>query len=298
MEKDAHYFIVGIFVIAAVAGLIGFSVWLAGGKESAHTSNYTVLFTDPVSGLKEGASVLYRGVDIGKVTGVRLSPSRKDLIIVDIQVDDSTPIRADTEAQLATLGITGLVYMELSTEVTDTSPPRRVEGEKYPVIRGNGTQLAEIFRDIPDITKRILEVTDKITSFLDDETVAGMRASIANIRDLSQDFNGLLSTENVANAGTILQNVADASADASEITSRMSEIADEIEKMANTFDDMIASNKANIDKFTNEGLSQVTSTAIEARKMVQSFREMADKLNRDPSQIIYQPQSTGVEIPK
>ena len=66
--------------------------------------------------------------------------------------------------------------------------------------------------------------------------------------------------------------------------------------MADTFDNMVARNQENIDKFTSEGLSQVTSTAIEARKMVHSFREMADKLNRDPSQIIYRPQSTGVEI--
>jgi phospholipid/cholesterol/gamma-HCH transport system substrate-binding protein len=296
MEKDAHYFIVGLFVIAAVAALVGFSVWLAGGRESSHTSNYSVLFTDPVSGLREGASVLYRGVDIGKVLEVRLSPDRKDLIIADIQIDDSAPIRGNTEARLATLGITGLVYMELSTEVSDTSPPRRVKNEKYPVIRGSGTQLAEIFRDMPNITKRILEVTEKINNFLDEETVSGMRQSIANIQSISRDFNGLLSVENITNAGTILQNVAEASEDAPEITARLNEIADEIENMADTFDDMIARNQENIDKFTSEGLGQVTSTAIEARKMVHSFREMADKLNRDPSQIIYQPQSTGVEI--
>lgn len=116
MEKDARYFIVGLVVSIGMIALVGFVLWLAGTHESQDREMYTVYFTDPVSGLKEGASVQYRGVEVGKVLGVRLSNSREDLIKVDIAVKEATPIGQSTTASLEMFGITGLVYMELTTE--------------------------------------------------------------------------------------------------------------------------------------------------------------------------------------
>ena len=298
MEKDGRYFAAGLFVTLGLAALVGFLIWLAGMSDSGTYSRYTVVFPDPVSGLKEGASVQYRGVEVGRVIDIRLVPERKDIIKVDIEVEDVTPIRAATKASLAMQGITGLVYMELTTEVTDTRPPYRMAGEDYPVIEGSGTNIVQLLQDIPAIAKEILEVAKKTNAFLDEENIAALEATVANIERMTRDLNGLLSEENVANVATTLDNAALASADLHDMVARFEETADNIDEAVRTLNEVITKNEGNVNKFTTEGLDQITAMTRETRKMAEAIRKTAEKLEQDPSQILYQPSANGVEIPR
>jgi phospholipid/cholesterol/gamma-HCH transport system substrate-binding protein len=298
MEKDARYFIVGLVVSIGMIALVGFVLWLAGTHKSQDREIYTVYFTDPVSGLKEGASVQYRGVEVGKVLAVRLSHSREDLIKVDIAVKESTPIGESTTALLEMFGITGLVYMELTTEPGETRPPQRIPGEQYPVITGSGTQLARIIEDIPMITQQVLEVVEKLNEFFDPKHTALLSQTLENTERLSRDLNGLLTSENVNNASTTIENFSQASEDFKTMAERFDQTASEIERAVASLNEIISGNKNNINRFTSEGLDNITKTSREAEKAAKAIREMSEKLNRDPSQIIYKPQSSGVEIEK
>ncbi len=298
MEKDARYFIVGLVVSIAMIALVGFVLWLAGTHESQDREIYTVYFTDPVSGLKEGASVQYRGVEVGKVLRVRLSSSREDLIKVNIAVQEATPIGQSTTASLEMFGITGLVYMELSTETGETRPPQTVPGEPYPVIKGSGTQLAKILEDIPMITEQVLEVVEKLNSFFDPKHTALLSQTLENTERLSRDLNGLLTPANVNNASTTIENFSEASADFKDIAERFDQTASEIERAVASLNEIVSSNKDNINRFTGEGLNNITETSREAEKAAEAIREMSEKLKRDPSQLIYRPRSSGVEIEK
>lgn len=298
MEKKAHYFIVGLFVIIGFTAMIGFAIWLAGSKDENQTARYTVYFTDPVSGLNEGASVQYRGVDVGKVLDVKLDETRNDLIKVNIEVDKSAPIHAETQATLAMLGITGLVYIELSTEPDDTAPAKTVEGEKYPVLKGNGTQLAKVFQDIPGITRQIREIATKFNALLDQANMDKLSDTLANAEKMTRDLNGLLSSTNVTNASTALDNIAQASNDAKGMINRLQKTAENIESTVRKLNDIINVNQANINKFSNEGLRQILETTDAAHKMVDSIRDVIEKIERDPSQVIYRQKPAGVDIPK
>lgn len=298
MEKDARYFIVGVFVILGLVAAVGFSLWLVGMPKGQNRVLYTVYFTDPVSGLKEGASVQYRGVDVGKVLDVRLDESREDLIKVDIAVEKGTPIAGSTQASLSMLGITGLIYMELTTALGDRTSPEEKEGERYPVLPGNGTQLAKILQDIPEITRDLRELGRKLNNFFDDQNTQRLSQTLENAEALSRDLNGLLTPENVERATSMIANLSEASADVKGIAARFERTADEIEKAVASLNEMVSSNKENVNRFTGEGLSQITETAREAQKAVEALRAMSDKLSRDPSQIIYKPQSRGVQIPE
>jgi phospholipid/cholesterol/gamma-HCH transport system substrate-binding protein len=136
MEKDARYFIVGLFVSATIAALAGFLIWLMGPQDDKNYNFYTIHFTESVSGLEEGANVEYKGVKAGKVLKMRLSPERSDLVRVDIGVRKDIPVRAGTQASLEMLGLTGLVRLQLATDPQDKRPPPHPEGEKYPVLQG------------------------------------------------------------------------------------------------------------------------------------------------------------------
>lgn len=298
MEKDANYFIVGVLVSIGMISLVAFVLWLAGTHENQNRHPFTVYFTDPVSGLNKGASVQYRGVEVGKVLDVRLSDEREDLIKVDISIDDTTPIRASTQATLAMFGITGMVYVELSTEPGDTTPPPHPEEENYPVLKGNGTQVAKIMQDIPMITKEILEVAEKLNKFFDEEHTLLLSQTLKNTESLSRDLNGLLSDTNIQNASATIENFSAASQDFKDIASRFDQTANEIEEAVKALNTMVSSNQQNVNRFTGEGLANLTKTTKEAEKTVKSIRSVTDKLRRDPSQIIYRPNSDGVEIDK
>ncbi len=294
MEKNGPYFIVGVFVLAGIMGIISFALWLGGSVDTRHYKHYTVYFTDPVNGLKDGASVQYRGVDVGKVTHVGLARDRRDLIRAEIEIHPSVPVGAETEAKLEVLGITGLVYISLSTSPDDTNEPQRIEGEKHPVIHGSGTQLAKILQDIPTISKQILEITTKMNKLLSEENVGKLNATMANLESLTKDFNGMLSENNVAAAGSAIKNIDTAMTDFSETSRKTGELVDRLEKTAdsideavNTLNKMVTANETHINRFTSQGLNEITQTAKAARKMVESIRGVAQELDGDPSRLVY-----------
>jgi phospholipid/cholesterol/gamma-HCH transport system substrate-binding protein len=225
MEKSANYFMVGIFMTLAIFGLVWFLIWLSGPHDEKDFKFYTVEFTDSIGGLEEGAVVQYKGVKVGKVMKMHLVPGNNNLVRVDIGVKKQTPVRAHTKIVLQTLGITGMVRMEMSTENDDVQQPERRVGMKYPVLAGQGSQLYKALEDLPVITAQTAEITKKINGF-------------------------------------------------------------------------ITRNRGNIDRFASLGLSQFTSASQEIKGTAASVHKLSDKLNENPSQILYQPSAHGVEIPQ
>jgi len=78
---------------------------------------YTVEFSEsPVSGLNRGATVKYLGFNVGRVEDIFISPKDVNTVIIQISVESRSAenaLRVDTKARMASLGITGLKYVEL-----------------------------------------------------------------------------------------------------------------------------------------------------------------------------------------
>lgn len=296
MEKSSHYFTVGIFVIISLLMAAFFLVWLTGTHDARKYAHYTIYFYDPISGLKDGANVQYRGVAVGRVKDIRLSPERTELIKVDIEIDEDTPISQSTKASLGMTGMTGIIHIELTTQDGDTDPPVRPENENYPVIRGSGTQLGKLFEDVPQITKQILELTEKVNKTFNDETMKDMQQTFKNIEKMSADMNKLLSEQNIANMTTTLDNMAQGSETIPELAERFNKTADEVDKAVSTLNGILTDNKQDIDKFAGSGLRQITEMSRETRDMARSIRRLADRLEQEPSRLLYQPNYRGVEI--
>ncbi len=296
MEKNSHYFIVGLFVSIAISGLILFVVWLAGTHDARNYNDYTVEFSDPVSGLKKSAIVQFRGIEVGRVTDIRLSPNSVDLVKVDIAIDDTVPINKTSFGSLATLGITGITYIELTTVNNDTTQPVTPQGERFPVIRGQGTQLSKLFQDIPAISKQLLDLSEKLNKAFDDDTIVSLNQTVKNVEQMSSDINALLSEENITNATTTLRNVSSASGEMDQLVARFDKTANEIDKVVASLNAVITNNKHDIDKFAGSGLNQITEMSRQTTEMARSIRRLADRLEQDPSRIIYKPNYRGVEV--
>ena len=121
MESRAYAFITGLFVIGLIVAIFSWASWLA--QEPEDRKPYRVVSTTPVSGLNAQAQVRYRGMGVGRVTSIKLDPIDRHKILIDIEVNSDVPVTRGTYAQLGMEGITGIAYVHLLDDSTETQPP-------------------------------------------------------------------------------------------------------------------------------------------------------------------------------
>ena len=90
-------FLVGAVVLAMLAGLLLFTVWLA-GLSNKKTRCFDIYFAQAVGGLNKGSNVSFAGVPVGTVDKISLLPNRPEFVWVRIKVDQQTPVLQGTTA--------------------------------------------------------------------------------------------------------------------------------------------------------------------------------------------------------
>ena len=117
MATRAQKIRLALFFVVSSSVLALFFIVVAGSHLLHQRDSYNIEFTGvAVSGLNKGASVKYLGFNVGRVEGIYISPEDLTKVVVAISVERQkveNAIRTDTEARMASLGITGLKYIEL-----------------------------------------------------------------------------------------------------------------------------------------------------------------------------------------
>ena len=295
MEKDANYFFVGIFVSLAILAMVAFTVWLMGSGDFSRQERYTIYFTDPVSGLADQAVVKYQGVDVGHIVGIRLAPERNDLVKVDVDVRQGTPIRAGTTATIELQGITGSSYLQLTTPTDDQELPRRVAGEPHPVLEGKGSELRAFLDKLPDLAMKLQSALGSVEQFsqegakmagsIEEFSKEGTRTA-SSIRTLAGDLKGEIGSLK-GDLGKALSSIDDFSKEGAKTAESIRGLSDNLKGQLGTIKGDLGNTLSSIDQFSKEGA-----------KMAGSIRDLADSLKENPSQIINPPSRRGVVIPK
>ena len=128
MEIKARYVLIGLFTLAAIVAGFAFVYWLETVGGLGKRTSYEVRFHNTVSGLLTGSPVLFNGIRVGEVTGLKLVPNEPKEIDVTIAVDASTPMRADTQASLDFQGLTGVAVVTLTGGSADAPLLKAVSG--------------------------------------------------------------------------------------------------------------------------------------------------------------------------
>ncbi|HEX2650064.1 MAG TPA: MlaD family protein [Burkholderiales bacterium] len=123
MESRAFALITGLFVLGISACIALWAQWLA--KVPLDRTEYRVVSTVPVSGLNPEAQVRYRGMSVGRVKSIDLDRKDPRRILVGIEVNDNIPVRRSTYAQLGMEGITGIAYVHLLDDYSNTQPAEK-----------------------------------------------------------------------------------------------------------------------------------------------------------------------------
>jgi len=225
METRASYTLVGTFVLIMMLALAGFVIWLAKFSSDVKYDDYHILFAGSVTGLSSDATVSYRGIPVGNVTKIEISPDDIDKILITIQVDSTTPVRTDTVASIEMQGITGVAYVQL-TGGSESAPALKPKaGQEFAVITAENSALAEVFATAPEMVNSAITLMNRASAMLSDDNRASVTNILANVSTvtgeiaLHKDAIGALITD----AQSTLANVQKTTADISKATTELSD---------------------------------------------------------------------------
>ncbi len=163
-------------------------------------------FKESVTGLGVGGIVQYNGINVGEVRKLTLDPKDPRRVIARIRLQADTPVKINTKAKLALVGLTGLAQINLSGGLPESPRLKPTEDRKIPIIATEPSALQNIAEAANDIVERLqLILSDeniaRISGTLDDlnqitDTVADQKEDVAalikNLRAVSAQMNTTL----------------------------------------------------------------------------------------------------------
>ncbi|MCT7568344.1 MlaD family protein [Aliarcobacter butzleri] len=230
MDTKINFFKIGLFVSSLFTLLVIFIFWLGKyGLEDKKYDDYSIFFSESVSGLNIGSSIKFMGFEVGTVKDIKINPYNSEEILIDIQIQKGTPIKEDNFAILGNLGITGLKYIELKGGSNNSK--LLVENQYgMKVIKSKTSALTTFVDSTEDITKEITILLGQMKKVLNDENIS--------------NFSSLLSKSEKS-----MENIEQFSAYLVKNEKKIDELINSMKSFANTGNSSFASVKTSADSF-------------------------------------------------
>jgi len=301
MSRRANPTAIGVFVLGAIALALAGVAMFGSGLLARPKATFILYFPESVNGLDVGAPVKFKGVQLGRVTGIMLGydqkPGTSDVAVL-IQIDEKTyaektnrivdlsnrevmkeaidhGLRARLETQSL---VTGLLYIELGFH-PDT-PVRYM-------------QLGDTYTEIPTIPSNLEEIVDRTMR-------AVARLGQIPLEDLVQSFTSLAkSMDGLVQDPKVRETIASIDGAAREAENLMHAVRGEVKPLAHganvTIEEAhktladLRQLAESIQGLTRDGspLRYQLSTALsELTNAARALRVLADYLERDPQAIL------------
>jgi ABC-type transporter Mla subunit MlaD len=303
MPGTTTQFKLGLFTLAAVAGLVAIAVGLgirAGRKETVRFQTY---FSESTQGLDVGAPVKYRGVRIGSVSDISIAPDRKQ-VSVGLAIDRSAVKRLDLEQipdGLRTLlvwqGITGVKLIDMDFVDPIAQPPPRLSFEPGPryipsrlsVVADLEARLGEVTRAVPELVESTTKALDKIRNLVEDfqeqrvadkvgRLVDNLDASAGTIQLWTRDLRrARLAQRAVATFDRIDTLVQRLDRTAAELEGA-SELIESATRVSDSF--------AEVGRSARGSTKELEQTLRDVAEAARSVRDFMDALERQPDMLL------------
>jgi phospholipid/cholesterol/gamma-HCH transport system substrate-binding protein len=305
MESRAYAFITGLFVVALVAAIVVWANWLA--QEPEDRKAYRVIATTPVSGLNAQAQVRYRGMSVGRVTSIKLDPTDRHKILIDIEVNGDIPVTRGTYAQLGMEGITGIAYVHLLDDSQETAPPPKgasglAQLPLRPSFLDTMTDSAE--GTVKDARELIAAVNAVLTPENRNNIslmLASLQKSAANLETASAKLpstvaraDAWLGPENLRLARDSLEKVNETAntlpqiaSDAERLVADLRTLAAEVEKLATQARELVGEIGQLSAEIKGDTLPQVGAFAESADRSARKIGNLAGDLSRNPDSVLW-----------
>ena len=309
MEREANYITVGAFVLLVIALATWFVVWYTDAQDRRDYERYEIYFQGSVSGLTRGSPVRYLGVDVGRVADMRIDPRAADRVQIIADIDEDAPISEQTVASLSLQGVTGLLYIDLERNRGDKPVMPRVPSERYPVIGTRQSNFDLLIGSLPDAMSAAADLATRMSKVFNDTNIEAVSATLANVKEASDDLPAILkqvktltadlnrTADEIEAAASAVRDVTEgAGPDFKAAVARIHVVMDNLATTSARLDRFVAENESNITRFSDQGLVEFQQLIRESRQTAAEFRDLARTLRQEPSSLIYEPPTSGVEI--
>jgi len=205
METRANFIIIGLFTLVGILGGLGFFLWLASVQIDRQYAQYGVLF-DNVSGLDQSAEVLFNGVSVGRVTGIRIWENDPSKAYVALEIDSTTPVAVDTIARLESQGVTGVAYIALSGGAPG-APVFTPDADEVPIIPSRQSSFQSLVSSAPDLIADAANIIARLEQLTGTENQEHVRSILQNVDNATDglekaltDFSDISDTLRAATA--------------------------------------------------------------------------------------------------
>lgn len=225
METRANYSLIGLFTLAVIVAGFLFVFWFAGRDSNSRREPVRIVFSGSVSGLSRGSSVLFNGLRVGEVTDIRLLPEDPRRVVAVIEVDKSTPLKADTRARLESQGLTGVASIALVGGEAEAGPLQPPPGQPIATINAERSDFQDLFETVRTISRRADDVIARVDRLVADNEGAIGR-TVRNVERFSQAIG-----DNADGVGRFLASVGNAADKIAPLAERLELAAQDLQAL-------------------------------------------------------------------
>jgi phospholipid/cholesterol/gamma-HCH transport system substrate-binding protein len=309
----------GIFIVFSAAILFFLIVFFTAREIFEKSDTYYVSFKDvSVSGMEIGSTVKYMGIKVGTIANIEINPNDVTSIIVTLTLKQDVPIKEDAQADITTLGITGLKSIEIRGGSNEA--PRLPPGAFIPAgssltddITGKAEVIAEKAEQVinnllrltqPDNTAKIMAMVDqyhtlaqntdqaviRLDSMLN-ENRANIHSTISSAKEISESLiasaQALQGTLNRINhlvendtINQIMANVWEVSETLKE--TNIKQLIEELAQVASQTQQLLIK----VDDDINKGSRDLVESQELIKSTLRNLHEASRKINDNPSVLI------------
>lgn len=324
MSKQANPAAIGAFVVGAIGLMVIAILVFSKAQFLAPKDRFVVFFKGSVSGLKVGAPVKLKGVQVGQVTQIQVQFNLDkaevrtpvylvvDLSQVDFETIDSRDISSDLtyeslirhglRAQLQSQSLlTGQLYVEVN--FYPQSPINLVGGDVN-------------LREIPALSSETDEIINNVGTIVSKLKALPLQELFKNLLDTSKNIQELVNSPDIMKNARKLESILDRLQNVvAKLDNRIDPMMDDVEgtmndtrrlinnvnsqvtPVANNTRQILAQvekSLAALDEITSPDspiYSETSNTLNELTEAARSIRSLTDYLKRNPESLIYGKQS-------
>lgn len=268
MTDRTKNLLVGSTVLAGLV-LLGWMVLQFGGVAiSPFTANRTIVrvLTDRADGIGEGAPVLYRGIGVGQVRGVRMADDMTNVVLT-LQLNPDARVPSNVEAIIRPQGLIGgssAVFLELTGP---TANGRLTEGAE---IRGQVTGMELLPKEIGQLATDLRKTSQ---AFRESGIIEHLDQAVVNISTQATKVGQVLdSVQGVVGDQKLQANLRESMENIHEVTVSAKKVVADLQQ----FTTKLQQTSGNVDRLTAEA----TEATRDARSLVRNTQGNVDQITR------------------
>jgi phospholipid/cholesterol/gamma-HCH transport system substrate-binding protein len=296
METRSNHVLVGAVVLALIAALAAFTIWLA-GVGGGIRKEYDIFFRQSVQGIAKGAGVSFSGVPSGTVEKIELWKDNPEFVRVRISVNKEVPILVGTTASIQAVSFTGPSQIQLDGAVKGAPPIEELGPAGAPVIPTRTAGLGALLNNAPQLVERLSTLTERLTEVLSDENQKRLGSILANtdrltgtLADSGPDIRATIqeTRNSVKQAGLAIDSLAKLAGTTEQLlNSEGRPVIDDLRKtvaqaqksMAN-LDAAIGDARPGLQALSNQTMPELNLLIRDLRVMSESLGSVANKLDQ------------------